>query len=160
MSKFSMLMSFFVFLCTVAHANAADLNWGTQAYQRGDFKAALAEFKPLAEKGDSVAQYHLCEMYVHGKGVAQNFAEAVRWCEKAAEAGIPEAQTALAGLKMLGLGTKRDYQDGYFWIIVSAIWSKDDLRTAAMNALTQVSHMIGPQDKADIAHDAVTAWRR
>lgn len=155
-----MLMGFFACLCIIAHANAADRNRGEQAYQRGDFKSAFTEFDALAKQGDPVAQYHLCEMHVHGKGIAQNFAEAVRWCDKAAEAGIPEAQTALAGLKMLGLGTKRDYQDGYFWIIVSAIWSKDDLRTAAMNALTQVSHMIGPQDKADIAGDAVRAWRR
>jgi hypothetical protein len=152
--------AFIFFLCAAAHAKAADVNRGTQAYQRGDIKAALAEFKPLAEKGDPVAQYHLCEIYVQGKGVPQDFAAAARWCGKAAEAGIPEAQTALAGLKMLGLGTKRDYQAGYFWIIVSAIWSKDDLRTAAMNALTQVSRMIGAQDKADIAGDAVRAWRR
>ena len=160
MFKNLMLMGLFAFFCTVANANASDVNRGIQSYQRGDFKAALAEFKPLAGKGDSVAQYYLCEMHVQGKGVAQNFVEAVRWCDKSAEAGIPEAQTTLAGLKMLGLGTKRDYQDGYFWIIVSAIWSKDDLRTAAMNALTQVSRTIGPQDKADIANDAVTAWRR
>lgn len=160
MSKYIIFIVFIAFLHTVAHANAADINRGIQAYQRGDLKAAQAEFKPLAENGDPVAQYHLCEIHVQGKGVTQDFVEAVRWCDKAAEAGIPEAQTALAGLKMLGLGTKRDYQNGYFWIIVSAIWSKDDLRTAAMKALTEVSRMIGPQDKADIAGDAVRAWRR
>jgi len=151
---------FIAFLCAAAPANAADINRGIQAYQRGDVKAAVAEFKPLAEKGNPVAQYHLCEIYVQGKGVPQDFAAAARWCDKAAEAGIPEAQTALAGLKMLGLGTKRDYQDGYFWIIISVIWSKNNLRTAAMNALTQTSRMIGSQDKAEIAGDAVRAWRR
>lgn len=160
MYKHIIFLVFFSFLCAAAYAKAADINRGTQAYKRGDFEAGVAEFEPLAENLDPVAQYHLCEIYVQGKGVPQDFAAAARWCGKAAEAGIPEAQTALAGLKMLGLGTKRDYQDGYFWIIISAIWNKDNLRTAAMNALTQVSRMIGPQDKADIAGDAVRAWRR
>jgi uncharacterized protein len=160
MAKLSAFLGCFVLILTIAHANAADLNLGTAAYQRGDFNAALAEFKPLANKGDPVAQYHLCGMHVQGNGVAQDFAKAVHWCGKAAEAGIPEAQTVLAGLKMLGLGTKRDRQDGYFWTIISAIWSKGDLRTAAMDALTQVSRMIDSRDKADIASDAVRAWRR
>jgi hypothetical protein len=143
-----------------AAASAADLKRGGEAYERGDYKTALTEFKTLAGQGDAVAQFHLCDMYLHGKGVAPDFGQAADWCDKAAEAGVPEAQVALAGLKMLGLGTKRNYQDGYFWVIVSAIWSKDELRTAAMNALTQVSRMIGPEDKADIAGDAVRAWRR
>lgn len=160
MDKLSVYLGIFVILWTTAPVNAADVQNGSQAYQRGDFQAAFAEFKPLADKGNPVAQYHLCEMHVQGKGVAQDFATAVRWCDKAAEAGIPKAQTILAGLKMLGLGTKRNYEDGYFWTIVSAIWDKGDLRIAAMNALTQVSRMIGPRDKADIASDAVTAWRR
>lgn len=153
---FAGIFSFSIF----GHARAADVNRGAQAYQRGDFKAALAEFNPLAERGDALAQYYLCEMRLHGKGIGQDFAEAFRWCDKAAQAGVPKAQVILAGLKVLGLGTERDYQDGYFWVIVSAIWSKDELRTDAMNALTQVSRMIGPQEKADIAGDAVRAWQR
>ena len=40
-----------------------------------------------ANQGDSDAQVKLGLAYYHGRGVAQNFAEAVRWYKKAADQG-------------------------------------------------------------------------
>ena len=38
-------------------APAADFKAGLEAYQRGDFAAALKEWQPIAEAGDPGAQY-------------------------------------------------------------------------------------------------------
>lgn len=138
----------------------ADLDQGIAAYRQGKYKAALAALEPLAKKGDLQAQYYLGEMYLRGDGVSQDFKKAVAWYDKSAEAGLPEAQAAMSGLSLLGLGTKRNYQSGYFWAIVSVIWSKSEIRKSAMRALTQVSRMLDKKDKAEIARDAVEAWRR
>ena len=44
-----------------------------EALKKGDYKAALNELKPLAEKGDASAQFNLGLMYDNGRGVPQNF---------------------------------------------------------------------------------------
>ena len=49
------------------------------------------ETKRLAEQGDASAQYNLGVMYSFGRGVPENYAEAVRWWRLAAEQGYAEA---------------------------------------------------------------------
>jgi len=41
----------------------ADYDDGLAAYNRGDYAAALQEWRPLAEQGDAKAQYNLGVMY-------------------------------------------------------------------------------------------------
>ena len=50
---------------SIAQASAG-MKEGVAAYQRGDYAAALGQFKPLAEKGDPKAQFYLGEMYGQG----------------------------------------------------------------------------------------------
>ena len=45
-----------------------DFQKGMDAAQRGDFAAALKEWKPLAEQGDAHTQYNLGVMYQEGRG--------------------------------------------------------------------------------------------
>ena len=45
---------------------------GKEASDRGDYEAALREWRPLAEQGDAVAQHNLGFMYLNGQGVAQD----------------------------------------------------------------------------------------
>ena len=42
-------------LFVVSAAFAVDLDKGKAAYERGDYAAALKEFRPLAEQGDAEA---------------------------------------------------------------------------------------------------------
>jgi uncharacterized protein len=58
---------------------AQDLQKGFSAYQAGDYATALQEWKPLAEQGNATAQYNLALMYGNGRGVPQDYAEAVKW---------------------------------------------------------------------------------
>ncbi len=47
----------------------ADVKAGVDAWQRGDFTGAVAEWRPLADKGDADAQYNLGQAYKMGRGV-------------------------------------------------------------------------------------------
>ncbi len=58
---------------------AQDLQKGFSAYQAGDYATALQEWTPLAEQGNATAQYNLALMYGNGRGVPQDYAEAVKW---------------------------------------------------------------------------------
>jgi hypothetical protein len=82
-----------VSLCAVASCTAYD------AYQREeDYATAFRELKPLADQGDARAQTKLGIMYDHGKGVAQDDAEAVKWYRRAADQGDALAQTILGAI--------------------------------------------------------------
>ena len=106
------LLTLFLLAATVLGAAPAraDLQDGINAYMDGDYAAALENLKPEAEADDVIAQYFLGEMYLHGKGVAQDFAQAASWYERAAINGHPDAQAAIGSLEMLGLGVARSYQ--------------------------------------------------
>jgi len=65
----------------------ADYNDGYKAYQAKDYATALKEWKPLAEQGDSSAQFGLGWMYDLGKGVLKDYKQAADWYRKAAEQG-------------------------------------------------------------------------
>ena len=54
-----------------------DFQDGLDAAQRQDYKTAHRLWLPLAEQGDAIAQYNLGLMYDQGKGVAQDYKEAV-----------------------------------------------------------------------------------
>src|SRR3546814_13505721 len=58
---------------TLAPAPAlADVKSGVEAWQRGDYQAAVAEWRPLAIAGDADAQFNLGQAYKLGRGVARD----------------------------------------------------------------------------------------
>ena len=79
-------------------ALAQDFDAGLAAFKAGNFEAALAEFRPLAEQGDAKAQYNLGVMYVAGQGVTQDYGEAARLLRLAAEQGFAQAQSMAGGI--------------------------------------------------------------
>lgn len=56
--------------------------------KRGDFKAALSEFKPLADQGYADAQNGLGLMYENGSGVPQDYGQAVAWFRTAVDSWV------------------------------------------------------------------------
>ena len=73
----------------------ADYKEGVAAAKRGDFETEFKEFRVLADQGDAEAQFNLGYMYFKGRGVAQDYFEAVNWYRKSAEQGVAEAQINL-----------------------------------------------------------------
>ena len=96
---------------SVTSAFAQDYQKGLEAYNAGDYAAAIQEFRPLAEQGDAVAQYNLGLMYNDGEGVPQDYAEAVKWYRLAAEQGYAKAQYNLGNMYGTGRGVPQDYAE-------------------------------------------------
>jgi hypothetical protein len=90
-------------------------NKGLEAYGRGDYATALAEWQPLAEHGNTLAQLNLGYMYHYGRGVPQNYTEAVKWYRRAAEQGYGLAQYNLGILYYQGRGVARNYVHAHMW---------------------------------------------
>ncbi len=150
-------------LCLVAGlagTASADVKRGVNAYQRGDYVTAMRELKPLAERDDVDAQYHLGEMYLRGRGVGRDFTVAAAWYTKAAEGGHPRAQETLGGLHAVGLGVPQDIGTAYFWLITAAIWDQDEIRRKAMQSLGEVARLLDQQEKRAIAKQAIQQWRK
>jgi TPR repeat protein len=53
----------------------ADFNDGWIADQKGDYKTAFNEWKPLSKQGDAHAQYNIGVMYDNGRGVLKDYKE-------------------------------------------------------------------------------------
>src|SRR5215471_2521483 len=87
----------------------------TDAYNRGDYATAWRELLPLAQQGDAYAQVNLGVMYQQGQGVPQNYAEAVKWYQRAAEQGLAEAQNDLGTMYYNGQGVPQDYGQAMQW---------------------------------------------
>lgn len=95
----------------------------------------LAAVKPLAEQGDTRAQFVLGTIYRDGRGVAQNYDEMFRWWRRAAEGGDFDAQFALADIYSGGYGIDRDHVMAYMWFDILAVRAKERLigKIAARN---------------------------
>ena len=73
------ILAALLLLTLAAPAWGQDRSKGWNAYERRDYATALREFLPLAEQGDATIQFALGSMYAFGKGVPQDYAEAVKW---------------------------------------------------------------------------------
>jgi hypothetical protein len=68
-----------------------------------------------ARTGDAGSQFILGSMYAQGRGVQQDYSEAVRWFRKAAEQGLADAQTTLGADYAAGTGVAQDYSEALRW---------------------------------------------
>ncbi len=91
---------------------AQSVKAGIEAWQRADYAAAVAIWRPLAEKGDADAAFNLGQAYRLGRGVPTNLAAAKTWFERSAEKGHVDAQTTL-GLLLFQNG---DQAAGLRWL--------------------------------------------
>jgi uncharacterized protein len=78
------------------------------AYDRADYKTALAVWMPAAEAGDAEAQANVGEIFERGLGGEPNYEAAVIWYEKAAKQSNSRAQFNLGTLYEQGLGVPKD----------------------------------------------------
>ncbi|HZU50580.1 MAG TPA: sporulation protein, partial [Sphingomicrobium sp.] len=78
-----------------APISAQSVKAGITAWQKADYSAAVAIWRPLAEHGDADAAFNLGQAYRLGRGVPLDLAMAENWFEKAANAGHLDAETTL-----------------------------------------------------------------
>jgi TPR repeat protein len=94
---------------------AGPLEDGVDAYRAKEYAKAAELWRPLADKGDAVAQYRLGTLYMEGKGVEQNDATAFMWLQRAANQGNAEAQYDVGASYMAGLGVDKNEAEGARW---------------------------------------------
>ncbi|PKP88203.1 MAG: hypothetical protein CVT78_02740 [Alphaproteobacteria bacterium HGW-Alphaproteobacteria-17] len=73
----------------------ADVKDGVDAWQRGDYQAAVAAWRPEALAGDADAQFNLGQAYKLGRGVPTDLAQAESWYRRAAKQGHLQAEDNL-----------------------------------------------------------------
>lgn len=98
-----------------APVTGGPLEDGVAAYQAKAYAKAAEFWRPLAEKGDSAAQYLLGALYVDGKGVEQDDTTAFMWFERAANQGDARAQYNLGASYAEGAGVKKSEVDAAKW---------------------------------------------
>jgi hypothetical protein len=108
--------------------SADDYKDGLNAYGLGDYKEAFEKLRPRAEHGDAMANTCIGEMYKNGRGVAQDYAESVKWYGRAAEEGFVMAQYRLGTMYAGGWGVAKDYIQAYKWIEIAAAKGDESYR--------------------------------
>src|SRR5438045_1537194 len=116
-------------LLATAHARAGPFEDGIAAYDQQQYAAALGLWLPLAEQGHAAAQLNVGVLYEKGQGVAQDFAEAARWCLKAAEQGDTQAQYSLGVLYETGTGVPKNLEEARKWYRVIVATHSTETKT-------------------------------
>ena len=76
----------------IAGPAIADVKAGVDAWSRGEFDKAVADWRGPAAAGDADAQFNLGQAYKLGRGVPTDLAMAESWYRKAALQGHAQAQ--------------------------------------------------------------------
>jgi uncharacterized protein len=113
--KFAARCAIAVFLM-VASPAWGDYEDGENAYDLGDYATAYREWLPLAQQGNAEAQGKVGGLYEHGRGVARNDREAVKWYRRAADQGYAHAQWGLGRMYAAGRRVSKDPGEAAKWL--------------------------------------------
>ncbi len=80
-----------------------------------DSPETIAALLKAAEQGNAEAQSKLAFAYIQGRGVPQNYSEALKWYRKAAEQAQVDAQHGLGVMYHQGIGVPPDYSEALKW---------------------------------------------
>jgi len=108
-----------VLLAALLPVGSAYAGWeeGQAAWQRRDFAAAAAEYRPLADEGNAAAKARLGQILFFGLGgVPRDDSEALRLLSAAAEAGDPLGQYGLGTAYLTGRGVPKDVAKALNWL--------------------------------------------
>jgi TPR repeat protein len=98
-----------------AASAASPLDDGMDAYHQKDYSKAAELWRPLAELGDTGAQYLLATLYAEGKGVDRNDAVAFMWFQRAASHGDAAAQYNVGVSYATGAGVQKSDVEAAKW---------------------------------------------
>src|ERR1700732_2132083 len=107
-------------LCLAASTTAGPLDDATAAIRKGDYGMAHQIWRPLADKGDALAQFNLGQMHARGLGVQRDYTEAIAWLRKAADQGLAIAQHYLGLAYTDGDGVPQDDAEAARWFRLAA----------------------------------------
>jgi uncharacterized protein len=111
------LVALLVIMAASAPLGAQSVRSGIDAWEKADYSAAVAIWRPLADKGDPDAAFNLGQAYRLGRGVPQDLAAAQGWFERAARKGHVDAQATL-GMMLFQSGNQTG---GLRWLKMAAV---------------------------------------
>lgn len=107
------IVSLFFLLIGSFPALSNDLELGIYELNRGEFHAAIEQFRPLVAEGYAPAQYQMGIVYQKGYGVPKDGMKALALFELAAEQNYSDAQFELALIYSEGKLVKQDLKKAY-----------------------------------------------
>jgi TPR repeat protein len=120
------------------------------AFDAGDYAKAAKLFKPLAKKGNAIAQVSLGEMYINGQGVPQDDQEAEKWYRLAAAQGNSVAQSYLGWMYINGQGVPQNFELAYMWLNIASATEKDSNRKQqAVESRDKTARLMNEQQIAE-----------
>jgi TPR repeat protein len=84
---------------------------GIKAYEEKNYKQAFSIFTSHADITNPMAMYYLSALYLSGKGVEQNEEMAFKYCKRAAQEGVVEAQFQLGMMYLSAVGITQEDED-------------------------------------------------
>lgn len=142
MKKFILAIGLALALQQSAMAGFAE---GATAYNNKNYALALKEIGPLAKAGNPDAQHLLGLMYYMGRGVPQDYKQALAWHRKAALQGKADAQYVVGAMYYTGNAVIQDHKQAVAWFRKAAEQGHADAQQVM--GLMYRYHMGGmPQD--------------
>jgi len=133
-----------------AIAFEGDYDLGVFQLNRGEFKAAIAEFEPLLEQQYAPAQYQMGLIYLNGWGVLKNEDEALKYIRMAADQNYAEALFNLSTIYTEGKLVEQDLKKAFMLMKKAA---DRDLPSAQFNLGVMFANGQGtPKDARRAAH--------
>ncbi len=114
------VFTFLLVFSIVSRVFFRDFQNGWVAYEKKDYKTAYELWLPMAEQGDSRAQFFLGFMNDMGFGVPEDDKEAVKWYKLAAEQGDSRAQLFTGFMYNQGKGVPKDDKEALKWYRLAA----------------------------------------
>ena len=121
-------------------------------------KADLNSLRKAAEQGHAAAQRYLGFVYSDGRGVPQDFVEAVRWSRLAAEQGDATAQFNLGLAYSTGQGVQQDYVESHKWGNLAASRATGDRQKPFTEARDALAKLMTPAQVAE-AQKLAREWQ-
>ena len=78
------------------------------------------EHRLAADQGHPDAQYNIGTMYQDGRGLAQDYVQALTWYRRAAEKGFATAQNMIGVMYSNSLGVGQDHREALKWFRLAA----------------------------------------
>jgi len=106
------------------------------AMQQGNYAIAYCIWEPLAQQGNSSAQYNIGWMFHNGYGLRINDDQALYWWLKSAMTGNTNSHYALGDLYSQGLGVEQNIPIALGWYISAALKGHEPAQETLMAFLS------------------------
>ena len=111
-------------------------------------------FRKAADQGDAVAEFLLGNQYANGKGVPQDYSEAMIWFQRAVGQGHAVAKLHLGVMYAEGRGVPQDYVLAHMWFSLAAAQGEK----RAVETLAMVEQRMTPAQIAE-AQKLIRDWK-